>query len=86
MSINREGNMGEVIPLKYRTDLGGRSRANPLLAMSLALGMFSMAGVPPLAGFFAKAFVFLSAMSSSLYLLAIVGVRTSVVGAYNYLR
>ncbi len=45
-----------------------------------------MAGVPPLAGFFAKTFVFLAAMASSRYLLAVVGVRTSVVGAYNYLR
>ena len=72
--------------MKYRTDRGGLSRANPRLAMSLALGMFSMAGVPPLAGFFAKTFVFLSAMASSRYLLAVVGVRTSVVGAYNYLR
>lgn len=86
MSVNRESTTGEIQPVKYRSDFGGLSRANPRLAMSLARGMFSMAGVPPMAGFFAKAFVFLAAMSSSRYLVATRGVRTSVVGAYNYLR
>lgn len=57
-NINREGASGERVPVKYRTDLAGLSKANPLLAMTLALGMFSMAGVPPMAGFFAKMFVF----------------------------
>jgi NADH-quinone oxidoreductase subunit N len=56
--------------------------------MALALGvfMFSMAGIPPLAGFFGKLYVFLAAVNAQLYVLAVVGVLTSVVGAYYYLR
>ena len=48
--------------------------------------MFSLAGIPPLAGFFAKWYVFLAAIEAKLYALAVIGVLTSVVGAYYYLR
>ncbi len=71
---------------KYLTDLTSLSKTNPLLAITIALFMFSMAGVPPLAGFFAKMYIFLAAIDSSLYLLAIVAVLTSCVGAYYYMR
>ena len=57
----------------------------PPLAFFLALLLFSLAGIPPLAGFFAKYYVFLGAIKAGLYGLAVIGVVTSVVGAYYYL-
>jgi len=67
-------------------DLAGLSRTQPLLAAALAIFMFSLAGIPPLAGFFGKLYVFLAAIEAHLYTLAVVGVLTSVVGAYYYVR
>jgi NADH-quinone oxidoreductase subunit N len=67
-------------------DLRGLARSNPLLALAMAIFMFSMAGIPPMAGFFAKFFVFQAAIEAELYTLAVIGVLTSVVGAYYYLR
>ncbi len=67
-------------------DLKGLSKSNPLMALVLAIFMFSMAGIPPLAGFFGKLYVFLAAIESGLYTLAVVGVLSSVVGAFYYLR
>ena len=55
------------------------------MAFFLAVMMFSLAGIPPLAGFFAKYFVFLAAIKAGLYTLAVIGVLASVVGAYYYL-
>ena len=55
------------------------------MAFFLAVMMFSLAGIPPLAGFFAKYFVFLAAIKAGLYALAVIGVLASVVGAYYYL-
>ncbi len=65
--------------------LAGLSRTNPTAAFFLAMLLFSMAGVPPLAGFFAKFYVFLAAIKAGLYVLAVIGVLASVVGAYYYL-
>jgi len=65
--------------------LAGLARTNPTLAFFMAMLLFSMAGVPPLAGFFAKFYVFLAAIQAGLYLLAVIGVLASVVGAYYYL-
>jgi NADH-quinone oxidoreductase subunit N len=65
--------------------LAGLSRTNPTLAFFMAMLLFSMAGVPPLAGFFAKFYVFLAAIKAGLFLLAVIGVLASVVGAYYYL-
>src|SRR3546814_2898010 len=56
------------------------------MAMALAIFMFSMAGIPPLVGFFAKFYIFLAAIEVGLYVLAVVGVLTSVIGAFYYLR
>jgi len=56
------------------------------LALTLSIAILSMAGIPPLAGFYAKYLVFLSAIESSIYFLAISGVILSVVGTFNYLR
>src|SRR5438876_7482650 len=66
-------------------DLSGLARTHPGMALFLALLLFSLAGVPPLAGFFAKFYVFLAAIKAGLYALAVIGVLASVVGAYYYL-
>ena len=66
-------------------DLAGLSRTHPVMAFFLGVLLFSLAGIPPLAGFFAKYFVFLAAIKAGLYVLAVIGVLTSVVGAYYYL-
>jgi NADH-quinone oxidoreductase subunit N len=67
------------------SDFSGLSRTNPLLAFFFAMLLFSLAGIPPLAGFFAKWYVFVAAIKAGLITLAVVGVVTSVVGAYYYL-
>ena len=67
-------------------DLAGLSQTNPFMATVLTILMFSLAGIPPLAGFFAKYFVFVAAIEAHLYALAVIGVLASVVGAYYYLR
>ncbi len=67
-------------------DLKGLGRTRPGLALALAVFMFSLAGVPPLAGFFGKLYVFLAAVQAGLYVLAVIGVLASVVAAYYYLR
>ncbi|RFZ83788.1 NADH-quinone oxidoreductase subunit NuoN [Shinella sp. WSJ-2] len=68
------------------SDLAGLSSTNPFMATVLTILMFSLAGIPPMAGFFAKYFVFMAAIEAQLYALAIIGVLSSVVGAYYYLR
>ncbi len=67
------------------SDLAGLSRTNPLLAFFFAMLLFSLAGVPPLAGFFAKFYVFVAAIKAGLFTLAVIGVLASVVGAFYYL-
>ncbi len=67
-------------------DLSGLARTDGLLAFILAMLMFSLAGIPPLAGFFAKYYVFLAAVQSGLFPLAVIGVVLSTVAAYYYLR
>lgn len=67
-------------------DLSGLARTSPLMAFLLAALMFSLAGIPPLAGFLAKYYVFLAAIQAGLYTLAVVGVLASVIGAFYYLR
>jgi NADH-quinone oxidoreductase subunit N len=72
-------------PVEKIADLAGLARTKPAMALFLAIMMFSLAGVPPLGGFFAKFFVFNAAIKANLYTLAVIGVVTSVVGAYYYL-
>jgi len=67
-------------------DLAGLAKTHPGMAMMLAIFMFSLAGVPPLAGFFGKFYIFMAAVNAKLYVLAVLGVLSSVVGAYYYLR
>jgi NADH-quinone oxidoreductase subunit N len=80
LSMRRTTGMVETID-----QLSGLARTHPTMAFFLAMLLFSMAGVPPLAGFFAKFYVFLAAIKAGLYVLAVIGVVTSVVGAYYYL-
>jgi NADH-quinone oxidoreductase subunit N len=67
------------------SDLAGLSRTHPTMAFFLAALLFSLAGIPPLAGFFAKFYVFVAAIQAGLYVLAVIGVLASAVGAYYYL-
>ena len=67
-------------------DLSGLSKNHPLLALSLLLILFSLAGIPPLAGFFAKFYIFKSVVEQSMYFLAIVGLLSTVIAAFYYLR
>jgi NADH-quinone oxidoreductase subunit N len=76
----KEGNVEEI------GDLAGLSTTNPAMATILTILMFSLAGIPPMAGFWAKWYVFLAAINAGLYPLAVIGVLASVVGAYYYLR
>jgi NADH-quinone oxidoreductase subunit N len=73
-------------PVSAISDLAGLARSNPKMALALAIFMFSMAGIPPLAGFFGKLYIFLAAVEAEQYLLAVIGVLTSVVAAYYYIR
>lgn len=68
------------------SDLSGLSRTSPMMAYALAILLFSLSGIPPLAGFFGKLFVFQAAVAQGFYLLAVLGVITSVIAAYYYLR
>ena len=72
--------------VKYTTDLARLSTSNPILAFTLTVVMFSIAGIPPLAGFYSKAFLMFAAIGSANYVLAIIGVAMSVVSAFYYLR
>lgn len=67
-------------------DLAGLSSTNPVMATILTILLFSLAGIPPLAGFWAKWYVFLAAINAELYALAVIGVLSSVVAAFYYLR
>ncbi len=81
LSMRRESG-----PVEDISELAGLSRNNLGMAFALAMFMFSLAGIPPLAGFFAKWFAFLAAINAGLYWLAVIGVVASVIGAYYYLR
>lgn len=81
LSMRRQDGMAEEI-----SDLAGLARTKPWMAHMMAIFMFSMAGIPPLAGFFTKYFIFFSAIEAQLYGLAIIGVISSVISAFYYLR
>jgi len=67
-------------------DLSGLSKNHPLLSLSLLIILFSLAGIPPLAGFFAKFYIFKAVLEQSMYFLAIVGLLSTVIAAFYYLR
>ena len=81
LAMRRQGGNVETI-----NDLAGLSKHNLPMAFVLAMLMFSLAGIPPLAGFWSKWYVFLAAVNANLWFLAVVGVLASVIGAYYYLR
>lgn len=81
MNMRRDG-----IAVSRIDDLAGLSKNNPVQAYCMAALMFSMSGIPPLAGFFGKLFVFQAAVAQGYYVLATLGILTSVVAAYYYLR
>ena len=67
-------------------DLAGLSKNHPLLSISLLIALFSLAGIPPLAGFFAKFYIFMAVIREEMYALAIIGLLSTVVAAFYYLR
>jgi len=67
-------------------DLSGLSKNHPLIALSLLIILFSLAGIPPLAGFFAKFYIFKAVLEQSMYYLAIIGLLSTVIAAFYYLR
>ncbi len=81
LAMRRRGRMLEQI-----SDLSGLARTDPGLALAFAIFMFSMAGIPPFAGFWGKYFIFTAAVQSGMWALAVIGVLTSVIGAYYYIR
>jgi NADH-quinone oxidoreductase subunit N len=81
LCMRRNGRMVENIG-----DLSGLAKTHPGVALALLVFMFSLAGIPPMAGFFGKLYIFLAAIDAELYTLAVIGVVSSVVGAFYYLR
>jgi NADH-quinone oxidoreductase subunit N len=81
LNIRRDGNMVEEI-----NGLSGISRSHPMMSIALTIFMFSMAGIPPFAGFFGKLHIFMSAVQADMFGLAILGILTSVVAAFYYIR
>ena len=67
-------------------DLSGISKKHPLIAISFLIILFSLAGIPPLGGFFAKFYVFMSVIENEMYFLAVIGLLTTVISAFYYLR
>ena len=67
-------------------DLSGLSKNHPLLSLSMMIVLFSLAGIPPLAGFFAKFYIFTAVIEQSMYFLAIVGLLSTVIAAFYYIR
>tara|TARA_B100002052_G_C15627740_1_gene482616 strand:- start:104 stop:694 length:591 start_codon:yes stop_codon:yes gene_type:complete len=68
------------------SELSGMSKNHPLASLSLLIVLFSLAGIPPLAGFFAKFYIFMAVIESEMYTLAIIGLVTTVVSAFYYIR
>ena len=67
-------------------DLSGLSKNHPVMSLSLLILLFSLAGIPPMAGFFAKFYIFMSVVEQSMYFLAIVGLVSTVISAFYYLK
>jgi len=74
------------IYLENIRDLSGLSKNHPLVAFCLTVMLFSLAGIPPLAGFFAKFYIFKAVIEQSMYFLAIVGLLSTVIAAFYYLK
>jgi NADH-quinone oxidoreductase subunit N len=81
LAMKRDGK-----PVEQIADLSGLATTDPGLALAISVFMFSLAGIPLMAGFFAKLYIFLAAVKAGLFVLAVIGVLTSVVGAFYYIR
>jgi len=81
LSMQRDGR-----PVENIDDLAGASQTHPFMAAALTVVMFSMAGIPPLAGFFGKLYVLTAAVEAGLIVLAVVGVLASVISCFYYIR
>jgi NADH-quinone oxidoreductase subunit N len=68
------------------SDLAGLARSQPMMALGMLIFMFSLAGIPPLAGFWGKLYIFMAAVEAKLFIPAVLGVLASVVASYYYLR
>lgn len=87
VELNKKGPFsGRDCDITFISQLKGQFYANPILGLSLALCLFSMAGIPPLVGFFAKYMVLYSAIEKGYYFIALVGILASVISAAYYLR
>ena len=67
-------------------ELSGASKNHPLMCFGLLIILFSLAGIPPLAGFFAKFYIFMSVIENGMFALAIIGLVTTVISAFYYIR
>ena len=76
----------ENVFLENINDLSGLSKNHPMLALSFLIILFSLAGIPPMAGFFAKFYIFMSVIEANMYALAVIGLLTTVVSAFYFLR
>jgi proton-translocating NADH-quinone oxidoreductase chain N len=83
LALRKQENLKKII---YISELNGLAKVNPILAFSLAVVLFSMAGIPPLVGFYSKFYLFSAAIESKLYILALVGIFSSAVATFYYIR
>jgi NADH-quinone oxidoreductase subunit N len=74
------------IMVEQVSDLAGLARSQPMMALGMLIFMFSLAGIPPLAGFWGKLYIFMAAVDAKLFVPAVLGVLASVVASYYYLR
>ena len=86
MTVGTFGVLLSLTNANYISDLSFLRKSNPTLAVSFTFILFSLAGIPPLAGFFAKFYLFFAVLSSSYYLVAIIGILTSCISCFYYLR
>ena len=87
LALRQNRSVSKAVPsLKYISDLSALAKTNPILAITLSITMFSYAGIPPLAGFCSKFYLFFAALSCGAYLLALVGIITSVISCFYYIR
>jgi len=72
--------------IRFLTDFNLLTKSNPIIAATFAMLVLSLAGVPPLAGFISKLYIFIAAINVKLYFLSVIAIVTSCIGAYYYIR
>jgi NADH-ubiquinone oxidoreductase chain 2 len=85
-NIISQKNIGQLVDIRYIYELKGLFFTNPLLSLSLCISLFSMAGLPPLLGFFSKQFVLYSALQNGYYFISLIAIIVSVISASYYLK